>query len=189
MFGSESSMSPPTGAAPARRFLGADGLRRTPHCVGDRRGRVVAHDGDILVSQIAAQDAFEPRPVLQRQLDFNRSDVVTVLHDEREVRPVKSFAAVVLSADARGRDRLARRVLSGAMFSVAEQRCIIEPRFKLSGKRCRGDHVRDEREADPCRRQPIEAGASQTLGRCGQQPAVVVEQSMASDESELDELV
>jgi hypothetical protein len=115
--------------------------------------------------------------------------VLTTLRDQREVRPVESRASVALPSDDRRRDRLAGRILSGPMFAVAQQRLPVEPWFDLGGQRSRHDHMRYEREADPCRRQTVEAGASKTLGRCGQQSAVVAEQSMASDESELDELV
>ena len=65
----------------------------------------------------------------------------------------------------------------------------MEPRFELGGERGRGDHVGHEREADPCRREPIEACASQAFSGSRQQPAVVIEQSVAADEPELDEFV
>jgi hypothetical protein len=62
---------------------------------------VVAHDRDILISQIPAQDPLEPCPVLRRQLDLDRGDVLAACRDEREVRPVKPSTAVALSADYR----------------------------------------------------------------------------------------
>jgi hypothetical protein len=64
MIGSESSTCAPTGAAELDYCLGADGSRGAPHCVADRLDRVVAHDRDVLVSQVAAQDSLEPGPVL-----------------------------------------------------------------------------------------------------------------------------
>jgi hypothetical protein len=115
--------------------------------------------------------------------------VLTTLRDQREVRPVESRVFVALPSDDRRRNRLAGAFSAARCSRSLSSVLPVEPWFDLGGQRSRGDHVQYEREADPCRRQPIEAGASQTLGRCCQQPAVVVEQSMASDESELDELV
>jgi hypothetical protein len=62
---------------------------------------VVAHHRHVLISQVAAQNALEPRPVLQGQLDLDGDDLVAVTSDEREVRPVESFVSVLVTVDDR----------------------------------------------------------------------------------------
>jgi hypothetical protein len=54
-----------------------------------------------VISQVAAQDALEPRPVLQGQLALDGDDLVAVTSDKRDVRPVESFVCVLVTADDR----------------------------------------------------------------------------------------
>ena len=66
------------------------------------------------------------------------------------------------------------------VFAVTEERLVVELWFELRSERRRRDHVGHQREADPCWRQSIEASTAQACGRCREQAAVVVEQSVAS---------
>jgi hypothetical protein len=70
---------------------------------------VVAQHRYVLIAQVAAQNALEPRPVLQRQLDLDGDDLIAVTSDKREVRPVESLTSVLVAADDRGRNRFAGR--------------------------------------------------------------------------------
>jgi hypothetical protein len=80
---------------------------------------VIVDRRDVLISEIAAENALELRPVLEAELDLDGDDLAAVTFDEREIRPVECVVSVPMGSDDRRRDRLAGRVLSGAMFAVA----------------------------------------------------------------------
>ena len=56
---------------------------------------------DVLISEIAAEDALEPRPVLEGELDLDGDDLAAVTFDEREIRPVECVVSVPMQMSGR----------------------------------------------------------------------------------------
>ena len=90
----------------------------------------------------------------------------------------------------RRRERLCCRSFRRSVLAVAQQ-CLIDGERGLEqrGERGGGDRVWEEREADPRWRQSLQVGPPQPVGCRGQEPGVVVQQPVAANEFELDELV
>jgi hypothetical protein len=81
--------------------VGADGSCGAANCFPDRRRGVIVDRRDVLISEIAAEDALEPRPVLQGELDLDGDDLAAVTFDEREIRPVECVVSVPMGSDDR----------------------------------------------------------------------------------------